>query len=305
MRSLVTHIAFLLLLVTNGEVAYAATAAPVEVGPIQVFPGAPLTGQHLRITARIKRTTSASPLEPLVVNVIAVVVRPDHLMKSWVWNKVSLARYESKELSLPADAYDIKLAGNYKIEFNVYSADMNHRLAARSTTFSVVNPSLPAESKAPARLEAPRRGIAERNYFGVGIYGNALDPAGGATLILWPFRNVGLQGTYTVGTFTSYEARLLVKFEPSWGFRPYIGVGYVSVSKESDVIGIKTEFKDSGVSGAAGVEIPLSRRTYGYVEVSGAKIDLEKIVTNGAQTVNASVKYYPVTIGAGIVFYLF
>jgi hypothetical protein len=54
-----------------------------------------------------------------------------------------------------------------------------------------------------------------------------------------------------------------------------------------------------------GVEVPLGRRVYGYLEVSGAKIDLHETVTNGAQTVEASVKYAPVTIGAGIVFYLF
>jgi hypothetical protein len=116
---------------------------------------------------------------------------------------------------------------------------------------------------------------------------------------------VGLQGTYTVGTFTSYEARLIVRFERPSGFNPYIAAGYLSVSVDKDVIGVSTTFKDSSVSGALGVEVPLGRRVRGYVEVSGASINLEEIVTNGAQTAKSTVEYAPVTINAGIVFYLF
>lgn len=293
----------ILLILANGEVALSATAAPVEVGPIQVAPETTLIGQHPRITAEVKRTTLGAQ-KSIVVNVIAVVVLPDNRTKSWTWKNVALARGAAKKFS-PPNEYDVKLAGKYKIEFHVYSADMRRRFGTRSTTFSVIPPSLPAEHKVPARAEAPPHRVAERNSFGVGVYGNTLNPAGGATLMLWPFQNVGVQGTYTVGTFTSYEARLLVKLDLSPRYHPYIGAGYLSVSKETDIIGITTEFRDKSVSGVIGVEIPLGRSTFGYVEVSGTAIDLQKMVTNGTQTVKSTVEYAPATIGVGIVYYLF
>lgn len=294
----------MLLILANGEVALSATAAPVEVGPIQVAPETTLIGQHPKITAKVKRTTLEAPQQSIVVNVIAVVVLPDNRTKSWTWKNVALARGAAKEFS-PPDEYDVKLAGKYKIEFHVYSADMRHRFGTRSTTFSVIPPSLPAEHKVPARAEAQPHRVAEWNSFGVGFYGNMLNPAGGATLMLWPFQNVGFQGTYTVGTFTSYEARLLVKLDLYSRYHPYIGAGYLSVSKETDIIGITTEFRDKSVSGVIGVEIPLGRSTFGYVEVSGNAIHLQKIVTNGIRTVKSTVEYTPATIGVGIVYYLF
>jgi hypothetical protein len=307
MRIPIISTILILLILANGEVALSATAAPaapVEVGPIQVTPQTTLIGQHPRITAEVKRTTLKATQQSIVVNVIAVVVLPDNRTKSWTWKNVALARGAAKEFSLPNE-YDVKLAGKYKIAFHVYSADMRHRLGTRSTTFSVILPSPPAERKVPERAEAPPHRVAERNFFGVGVYGNILNPAGGATLMLWPFQNIGLQGTYTVGTFTSYEARLLAKLDFSPRYHPYIGAGYLSVSKEADIIGITTEFRDKSVSGVIGVEIPLGRSTFGYIEVSGNAIHLEKMVTNGTQTVKSTVEYTPATIGIGIVYYLF
>ena len=295
---------FILLILANREVALSATAAPVEVGPIQVTPKTTPIGQHPRITAEVKRTMLGATQKSIVVNVIAVVVLPDNRTKSWTWKNVALARGTAKEFS-PPDEYDVKLVGKYKVEFHVYSADMRHRFGTRSTTFSVIPPPPPAEHEVPARAEAPPHRVAERNSFGVGVYGNMLNPAGGATLMLWPFQNIGIQGTYTVGTFTSYEARLLAKIDLSPRYHPYIGVGYLSVSKETDIIGITTEFRDKSVSGVIGVEIPLGRSTFGYVEVSGNAINLQKMVTNGTQTVKSTVEYTPVTIGIGIVYYLF
>jgi hypothetical protein len=304
MRIPVISTILILLILANGEIALSATAAPVEVGPIHVTPEATQIGQHPRITATVKQTTLKAPQKSIVVNVIAVVVLPDHSTKSWTWKNVSLARGASKEFSPPADYY-VKLAGKYKIEFHVYSADMRHRFGTRSTTFSVISPSRPAERKVPARTEAPPQRITERNSFGVGFYGNLLNPAGGATLMLWPFQNVGFQGTYTTGIFTSYEARLLVKFELSPGYYPYFGAGYLNVSREMDIIGITTNFRDSSISGVIGVEIPLGSSIFGYAEVSGNAIQLQEIVTNGTQTVKSTAEYAPVTIGVGIVYYLF
>jgi hypothetical protein len=302
--SFVSAALFGVVLLGIAEISHPAPVSPVEVASIQVVPETPSVGQYPAISARVKRTKAKAPQEPLAATVIAVMTLPNNVVKSWTWKNVPLARGASKEFSVPKE-YDIRLAGTYKVEFNVYSANMRRRFAASSKTFTVTDRLRPVEREAPPAVKPAPPRAPERNTVGLGIYGNALNPAGGATLMLWPFRNVGLQGTYTDGTFTSSEARLLVKLGRVSGLNPYIGAGYLSVSTEKDIFGVTTEFKDSGVSGVFGVEIPLGRRIQGHVEVSGAAIDLEKTVTIGAQTVKATVEYAPVTIGTGIVFYLF
>jgi len=299
----VTVLVMCIVLLAAGQIGYGAPAVPVEVGPIRVTPETPSAGQHPKISATITRPRSG-PSEPLVVTIIASVMRPDNILKSWTWKKVSLSAGDKKEISIPNE-YDIRQLGKYKIQYSVYSADMQRRFAAGAKTFSVVEKGRSVERQTLPDKQAPAPRAEERNYFGIGLYGNTFNPAGGGTLMLWPFKNVGIQGSYTVGTFTSYEARMLVKFDLASGYKPYVGVGYLNVSVEKSVIGVTTEFTDSGISGVIGVEIPLGRRFFGYVEVSGAAIDLEKDVTNGAQTVKATVDYAPATIGIGIVYYLF
>jgi len=53
------------------------------------------------------------------------------------------------------------------------------------------------------------------------------------------------------------------------------------------------------------VEVSLGKKVLLYIESSAAKIDLEQTVTNGPQTVNATVKYAPVTIGISLVMAIF
>jgi Outer membrane protein beta-barrel domain len=193
----------------------------------------------------------------------------------------------------------------------VYSSDMRKRFATSSRTFDVggaVPPQAEAEKApppAPADKEGPGRSAAALNMLGVGIYGNTFNPAGGVTALWWPWQHVGLQASYTLGTFTTAEARLLARFGQVMGVKPYIGIGYLSVTKDETVIGIDTKFKDSSISGVLGAEVPLGRRWFGYAEVMGTSIDLEEIVTNGGQTVKASYDYAPVTIGVGIVYFFF
>jgi len=293
------------LMAAAARPASAASASSVEIASITIAPESPAGGQQPGITARIVRKAAAAPQEPEAFAIIAAVTMPDNRTMSWMWKNVTLRTGGAREFTLPK-MFDTKLIGRYKIEYNVYSADMRRRFASRTAGFSAgpaAQPAVPAA--AAAGKEAPRRPQAELHAFGLGVSANAFNPAGGGTVMLWPFRNVGLQGTYTVGTFTSYEARLLVRFERPSGFNPYIAAGYLSVSLDKDVIGVSTTFKDSNVSGAVGVEVPLGRRVRGYVEVSGTSITLEEIVTNGAQTAKSTVAYAPVTINAGIVFYLF
>lgn len=285
------------------SMSLAAASASVVIEGIQINPATVAPGEHPDITANI-RTSSSKSSE---VVVIAALTRPDHIVKSWVRGKVAIAPGEKKSIPLPKE-YDTKLAGVYKVEFVIYSTDMRRRIHGLSRTFTVAETAMlrPAEKQMERQGQERKRSQAqERTYLGIGVYGNSLNPAGGATIMLWPFRNVGLQGIYTVGVFTSYEGRLLAKIESQSGFNPYLGAGFLHVSKKANIIGADTTFEDSKVSGIVGVEVLLGSRLRGYVEVSGAGIKLEKDVDNGAQTAHATVKYAPVTIGLGLVLTVF
>lgn len=287
--------------------AFAAQSASVVIEGIQITPAAVAPGGHPDVTATIRSASN----ESAEVTVIVAVTLPDHVVKSWQRGKISVAPGKKKLIPLPPE-YDTKLAGPYKVEFVIYSADMGRRIHGLSRTFTVGEAVRPLEPKPSAAKQAapneaeskPARGE-ERTHLGLGVYGNSLNPAGGATVMLWPFRNVGLQGIYTVGVFTSYEGRLLLKFGHSSGVSPYVGAGFLHVFKKEKVIDVDTTFSDSKVSGVAGVEMPLGRRVRGYAEVSGAGVKLEKDVTSGLQSAHATVKYIPVTIGVGLVWSVF
>jgi hypothetical protein len=287
-------------------------AAPslVEVAAIDVVPGSPAAGQQPKITGRIGRTNAPVSLEPAMFNIIAVVTLPNKVTKSMTWKNENFERGQSKDYVFTT-ILDTKQTGSYSVEYNVYSADMRRRLASSSRTFAVGEPAPPgaeaakAPPPAPAAKEEPKRPAAALNTLGIGIYGNALNPAGGVTALWWPSEYVGLQASYTAGTFATAEARLLARFGRVMGVRPYIGIGYLNVTKDENVIGVDTEFKDSSISGVLGAEVPLGRRWFGYAEVVGTSITLEETVTSGGQTVKASYDYAPVTIGVGIVYFFF
>jgi hypothetical protein len=300
-------VAFLLALPLFAAVSFAAAAGPVSVETIQITPEAPLPGSYPDIVATVRMRSESRQKETLKLTVVAVITRPDHVTRSWQWKQVVIRPGEARSFALPRE-YDAGLAGPYKVEFAVYSGDMQRRFHALSRVFSATEqPQYPARSMplpgaaALATAPSPR----ERTYLGVGVYANAANPAGGATLLLWPFRHIGLQASYTVGTFTSYEGRMLVKVELASGWNPYLGAGYLHVSKSANVIGVAATFTDSTLSGVAGIEIPLGGRLRWYVEVSGAKVGLKKTVTDGTQTVDATVKYSPATVGTALVYSLF
>lgn len=290
--------------------AFAATAGEIDLGSIAVTPARLSPGEYPNIETRIslaRGRTGAS----VVVNVIAVMTQPDHRVRSWNWKKVKISRDAAKTITVPKE-YDTSAVGTYRFEIMVYSNDMKHRLARRSRTFDVVERS---KKEKPGKIEPydAKKGAAidaagqerKREYLGLGLYGNALNPAAGGMVLLWPSKYVGIEGIYSTGVFTSYEGRLIVKINRSPVFGYYGGIGYIHVTTEKDIIGVATQFSDSGVSGVVGVEAALGNKVRMYVEASAARIELEKIVTNGAQTVNASVKYSPVSIGIGLVIMAF
>jgi hypothetical protein len=306
----------LLLFLVSGAFQ-AALAGPVEVQSIQIAPAETKIGVYPEIIGSVKVNKVSGPGDILEITVIAAVFRPDHVMKSWVWNNVTMKAGEVRKFTIPKE-YAVTLAGSYKVDFNVYTKDMKpiNRL---SKSFVVIDSSQPLvktitpkkELVGTAALSSGQASAqaAEYQHFGVGLYANTLNTSGGATVLLWPFKYVGIEGTYTVGSFTTTEGRLLARYPLFSGINAYGGIGYLSVSTERtvDVIGVKTKFKDSGVSGVIGAEIPLNKRKsiYGYVELSGANIDLKQNVTNGVSIGTATVNYAPVTIGIGIVYYLF
>jgi hypothetical protein len=303
----------LLFLLLSGA-AHSAFAGPVEIQSIQIVPSETTVGKYPEITGSIKSTKALARGKTLSITVIAVVVRPDHVVKSWKWKNVLMRTGDIRSFTIPKE-YETKLAGTYKVDFNVYSGDMLplHRL---SKTFVAVAPTLPPAIKTTpvnrgARTEAASERAAgspaEYRSMGVGLYANTLNSTGGATMLLWPLKYVGLQASYTVGQFTISEGRLLARYPLSSGTTPYIGAGYLNVTTNRTVekIGIKTRFQDSAVSGVIGVEVPLGKSVFGSVEISGASINLKKEVASGSITGTASVKYAPVTIGISIVYYLF
>jgi len=304
-----------LVLILVSGVSSAAPVKPVEIQSIQIVPSEARTGTHPEISGSIKAHAVTTPDMALEINVIAAVVRPDHVMKSWTWKKVRMRAGETRIFVVPKE-YDIKSAGSYKVDFNVYTTDMRplHRLSktfvAVDATQSPVKTTVPEEAIAGAGV-SPSQKVSGRSleyqHVGFGLYANTLNGAGGATMLLWPLKHVGLQASYTAGEFTLTEGRLLARFPLSSGVNPYLGAGYLSVATERAVeaIGIKTTFRDSGVSGVIGVEFPLGKDVYGYMEVSGASIDLKKEVTSGTMSGTATVEYAPVTIGIGIVYFLF
>jgi hypothetical protein len=300
-RKIIIQIVLLFLLMTGAT--HIAFAAPVEIQSIRVVPTRVTVGKYPKITGRIKAKTFKDRNQSVEIIVIASVVWPNHVMKSWTWKKIKMKSGAIKSFSIP-QVFKIKSAGTYKVDFNVYSKRMNplHRLSKK---FVVAK-----KKKAGKKRASPKKKASlppQYPHVGIGVYANTLNGAGGATMLLWPFKYVGLQGSYSDGLFMITEGRLLARFPLSSGINPYLGVGYVNVSTERsvEVINIKTEFKDSGVSGVIGAEVPIIKNLFGYVEICGASIDLKKEVTSGGTTGFADVAFAPVSIGIGIVYFLF
>jgi len=312
-RNIISMSALLPLLLVPGT-SYAAFAGSIEIQSVHISPAETAVEKHPEITGTLKTDSAREPGEALIVNVVATVTRPDNLVKSWVWKSVKMQSGETRHFNIPKE-YEIHLAGSYKVDFNVYTKDMRP-LRRLSKTFVAFDPMHPPEKTITQDSVTPVRAMtagrehgqpAEYQHLGIGIYANTLNPAGGATVLLWPFKYLGLQSSYAAGSFTTTEGRILARFPLNSGISPYVGAGYLNVAadREIDVLGITTTFRDGGVSGVVGVEMPLSKRVSAYVEISGAKIDLKEEVAGGGLTGTASVKYSPTTVGLSIVYFAF
>ena len=303
----VVSIFSVLFLAAQSFISTALAASPgVNLGSIRIAPKTVSAGQYPTMEALLSLDRKARGKVD-AVTIIAIVTQPDQRVRSWNWKKVRLASDAPRTISVPKE-FDTSLAGTYRVEIVVYSDDMKRRLGRRVSQFDVIGrESIEQRPSGAAKVRAVDTAKQDRRhaYVGLGLYGNALNPAAGGTLLLWPSRYVGMQGIYSTGEFTSSEGRLLVKFEGSPTFSFYGGVGYMQVMTEKDIIGVTTRFEDGGISGVLGIEAALGKKVFLYLEASTARIDLKQTVTNNTQTVTATVKYAPVTVGMSIVMTLF
>ena len=150
-----------------------------------------------------------------------------------------------------------------------------------------------------------RKDELQRNYFGIGGFANTFNTSGGPSLQFWPLRNIGIQGTYGFGTLTSYEVRGMYRFNIPGRLKPYIGAGYIHTERDATIIGVDTTIEDDGVTLFGGAEVAFHKNIFLYVDVSANDIELETTVTSGGSTVRATVEYSPITIGVGLILYLF
>jgi hypothetical protein len=304
----------LLLLLIGSGAFHDAFAGAVVVQSVQISPAETMAGKYPEIIGTVKANGGKASDEILEITVIASLARPDNAVKSWTWKKITIKAGEARGFSIPKE-YDVNLKGVYKVDFGVYSKDMRP-LSKLSKSFTVTDTARPLVTTAPTpsgpatAATSPGKTAsrsAEEHHFGLGAYVNTVNTAGGATMLLWPSKYVGLQASYSMGNFTTAECRVLARFPLSGGINPYLGVGYASVTTERtvDTINSKTTFSDSGVTGALGVEVLLGKSLFGYVEVSGTAIDLKKEVSSGGVSGTAEVKYAPVTVGFSIVYFMF
>jgi hypothetical protein len=292
-----------------------------------------LSGTYPRIRAFIRNTSSSGNGKggKAVYDVTAVVTYPSGAGKSLVWNDVSFSARKEKAYEY-GNRYDVNQAGTYKVVFSVYNSNRTHLYSSRSKSFVVTGlaaPAKPVQPPMPAPEDAIRleketlqtttpqikpseydrkAGVemgGKRKFIGMGGNVNTLNFSGGPSLILWPLKNLAIQGTYGFGTFTSYEARTFYRFPLTQRINPYLGAGYLHTEREATVIGVNTKIKGESYTIFGGVELQLYKNLYGYVDVSGTPMKLKKEVANGTTQATATVKYSPVTVCIGLVLYLF
>lgn len=242
--------------------------------------------------------------------------------------------------------YDIRKPGVYQIEFSVYDGSRKNLIASLSKTFMVKEAVVKAPPPVPITketVEAPKTTVptppvseikplttpkAEtpalppqkaavsqpsetptRRYIGIGGFVNTINFSGGPTVILWPLKNLAIQGFYGWGTFESYEVRGFYRFDLSSRLKPYLGAGYLHTERDFEVTSsgntVEGTMKGSSYTVCGGVEVSLIKnRLAFYADVSGTPLKLEDDVAIGSDTVKVSVDYSPVTIGTGLVFYI-
>lgn len=305
-------------------------------------------GSYPEITAYVQNKTSSTSKTGgnAVFDIKKVLTLPDKTKNVWFWDDVSFSPNQKKAYPLGKN-YDISKPGAYQIEFLVYDSSRKYLISSLSKTFTVkeavvkVPPPVPItkETVEPPKTTVPTPPVPEikpvvaqkaempalppqkapvsqpsetqiRRYIGIGGFANTLNFSGGPTLILWPLKNLAIQGFYGWGTFESYEMRGFYRFDLSSRFKPYLGAGYFHTERDFEVTSsgntvIEGTLKGNSYTVFGGVEVSLIKdRLAFYADISGTPLKLEDDVAIGSDTVKVSVDYSPVTIGTGLVFYI-
>jgi len=143
-----------------------------------------------------------------------------------------------------------------------------------------------------------------RKILGIGAAVNAVNTSAGASLIIWPHANIGIQGNYGAGLFTSYEAKLFYRMNPDYPLKPYLGGGYLHVEKEDTILGREYSIEADSYSVFAGLEYDLGANFSFYLDIAGTPLKLEDEYIVGATKIVAQVDYSPVTVNLNMVYYL-
>lgn len=313
-----------------------------DVYSISVNPEQAVLGTYPDVMGNIQNKLGQNA----VLDVKVVVTLPNKSKKAWWWNDSNFLPNQKKAYPLGSD-YDISQTGTYLIEFSVYNSSRTRLISSLSKTFTVketvvkvpptpippvketavtpktVTPLSTAPAPKPvvvSKTEAPKlqpqktevsqpTDKTARRYIGIGGFANTINFSGGPTLILWPLKNLAIQGFYGWGTFESYEVRGFYRFDLSSTLKPYLGAGYLHTEREFEVTysgtTVEGTMKGNSYTIFGGVELSLIKdRLAFYVDVSGTPLKLEDDVTIGSDKVKISVDYSPVTIGTGLVFYI-
>lgn len=307
-----------------------------EIYSLEITPSSVLAGTYPEITGFVRNTSSLKNKNhgKALFDVIAVITYPNGSQKSWLWHDVNFTTNQRKAYAC-LKSYDIRQAGRYKVVYSVYNRGKNHLYTSLSKLFTVSNPprsamqvpsprtvsnapeakknlqpkkesfptsSTQSESQVQQVSALPDRN-GERQIIGVGAYINTINLSGGPTIILWPFKNVAVQGTYGFGTFTSYEARTFYRFPLMQNLHPYIGAGYIHAEHSTHVLGVRTNISGNSFTAFGGVELPITDILYGYIDISGTPMKLQN--DGGPSEATATVKYSTFTVCMGLVFYRF
>lgn len=285
-----------------------------EIYSITITPDTVPAGTYPEITGFVWNTSRSKngKNRKAVFDVLTVITSPTGTTKRLLWHDVRFTA-DQRKLYKYVNNYDTNLIGTYRVEYFVYNSGRTHLYASFSKSFTVHAPAVTSKPQPPEETrKPPAYGRTAKTYLtgetifiGIGGYVNTFDFSAGPTLILWPFKNLAFQGTYGLGTFTSYEARTFYRFPLSQLIKPYFGAGYLHAEKNASVLGTDMKIKGDSFTVFGGVELPLYKNLYGYVDVSGTPLKLRKELVNGTTQATATVKYSPVTVCAGLVLYLF
>lgn len=318
-----------------------------DVYSISITPETVAVGTYPEVTAYVQNKTSSTSKTggQAVFDIKKVLTLPDKTKTAWFWDDVSFSPNQKKAYPLGKD-YDISQPGQYLIEFSVYDSSRKNLISSLSKVFTakeavvkapppittlkettetpkattpaptapekktVVVPTTEVSPSQPQKVEAGQPfDKTARRYIGIGGFANTINFSGGPTVILWPLKNIAIQGAYGWGTFESYEVRGFYRFDLSSRFKPYIGAGYLHTERDFEVTysatTVEGTMKGNSYTVFGGVEVSLIKdRLALYVDVSGTPLQLEDDVMIGTDTVKVSVDYSPATIGTGLVFYI-